>query len=117
MQRVRGLVAATMVGVPVTLFLLATLHATREFGIFIGCVVGLGIFMVVSTGTDAHDGRADAAWREAAGDLPPASDRVLLEQTQAHMPGPEKPRRRSGPQRNGHLVAPSGAPVQGAETK
>jgi hypothetical protein len=33
------------------------------------------------------------------------------------MPGPEKPRRRSGPQRNGHLVAPSGAPVQGAETK
>ena len=117
MQRVRGLASAAMIGVPLTLYLLLLLHATREFRILIGCVVGLAIFLVVATGTDAHDAAADAAWREAASDLPPFSDRVLLEQSQTRMPGPEKPRRGSGRSRNDHDAAPSGAAGQEAETK
>ena len=97
MQKIRGLIAAIVVGVPLMIFLGFWLHATREFAIFIGCCVGLAIFAVVSTRSDAHDDAADAAWREAAGDLPPASDRAILERTQAAMPGPEKQRQGGAP--------------------
>lgn len=90
MQRVRALVAATIVGGALALFFMLWLHATREFGVIIACTVGLAIFVVVATGTDAHDGAADLAWREASLDLPPVSDRVILERMQARMPGPEK---------------------------
>jgi len=117
LQRVRGLVAAVLVSVPLALFLLVWLHATREFAVLIGCGLGLAIFIVVATGTDAHDQAADAAWREAALDLPPVSDRVILERDQARMPGPEKPRRAGIRPRDGH-DDPASVPVsQGAETK
>ena len=88
LQRVRGLVAAAVIGIPLGAFLFVSLHATREIAVLVGSGVGLAIFAVVATGTDARDAAADAAWREAAADLPPASDRVLLQTNQATMPGP-----------------------------
>lgn len=95
MQRIRGLFAAAIIGVPLGAFLFVSLHATREIAALVGSGVGLAIFAVVATGTDAHDAEADAAWREAAGDLPPSSDRIAMERSQATMPGPEKGRRTS----------------------
>ncbi len=55
------------------------------------------MFAVVATKSDASDEAADAAWRAASLDLPPVSDRTLLERAQASMPGPDhkkKPQRK-----------------------
>ena len=93
MQKLRGLIAAAIVGVPLGAFLFYSLHATVEIAAIVASGVGLAIFAVVATGADAHGAAADEAWRKAAPDLPPASDRVALERTQAAMPGPEKARR------------------------
>jgi hypothetical protein len=94
LQRVRGLIAAAIVGLPLWCLLFFSLHATRELATIGAACVGLAIFAVVATGTDARDAEADTAWREAAPDLPPASDRVTLDRSQATMPGPD--RRRTG---------------------
>lgn len=93
MQRLRGLIAAAAIGVPLGLYIGLWLHGPREVAALVGFGVGLAIFAVVATGTGARDEAADAAWREAAPDLPPASDRVVLERAQASMPGPRKRRR------------------------
>jgi hypothetical protein len=110
--RVRGLLAGALVGIPVILFLLLWMHATREFGIVIGCGIGLAIFMVVVTGTDAHDAAADAAWQVAAPDLPPVMDRAAMERDQASMPGPVKPKRGGALPREGRDQTPP-APIAG----
>ena len=111
MQRVRGLVAAAVIGVPLGALLFFSLHASREIAALVGSGVGLAIFAVVATGTDARDAAADAAWRQAAPDLPPASDRVALERDQATMPGPEKGRRTSPRLRDD---GPGATPTHGA---
>jgi hypothetical protein len=72
---------------------MVTLHAANEVAGVLGSVVGLAVFAVVATGADAHDLAADAAWREAALDLPPVSDRIILERSQVSMPGPGKQHR------------------------
>lgn len=116
MQRVRGVFAAVLVGVPLGIFLAFWLHATREVALLVGFVVGLSIFAVVATRSDAHDEEADAAWREAAPDLPPASDRINLERLQATMPGPQKQRRTNARPKEGFAGAqPSDPASQGAE--
>jgi hypothetical protein len=120
LQRVRGLIAGILVGIPLWVFLVLSpaLHAQAEVAIAICVLVGVAVFAVVGTRSDAHDEAADAAWREAALDLPPASDRVILERMQASMPGPGKPRKSgpmSGEQKGG--AQPSGAAVKGAEPK
>jgi hypothetical protein len=93
LQKVRGLIAAAVVGMPLWCLLFFSLHATREIAAIAAAGVGLAIFAVVATGTDARDARADAAWREAAPDLPPSSDRIALDRSQATMPGPDRGRR------------------------
>jgi hypothetical protein len=93
LQRIKGLVAAVLVATPLAVFMAFWLHATREFAAVIGLVIGLAIFVVVATRSDSHDEAADAAWRAAALDLPPASDRVILERLQASMPGPDRKRK------------------------
>lgn len=110
MLRARGLLAGALVGIPVILFLLLWMHATREFGIVVGCGIGFAIFMVVATGTDAHDAAADAAWQVAAPDLPPVMDRAAMERDQASMPGPVKPKRGGALPRDGRELL-STAPV------
>ena len=118
LQRIRGLIAGSLVGFPLGVFLLFTLHATREAGALIGVAVGLAIFVVVATGTDARDQIAEAAWREAAPDLPPVSDRIALEQSQATMPGPQKQRRTSGRSHDDRQRAqPSDPATQGVEPR
>ena len=92
MQKVRALIAAAVVGMPLWCLLFFSLHATREIAAIAAAGVGLAIFAVVATATNPRDQVADAAWREAAPDLPPTSDRVALERTQATMPGPTKHR-------------------------
>jgi hypothetical protein len=118
LQRIRGLIAGSLVGVPLGIFLLFTLHATREAGALVGFAVGLAVFVVVATGTDARDQIAEAAWREAAPDLPPVSDRVALEQSQRTMPGPHKQRRTASRAHDDrHRVQPSDQAIQGAEPR
>jgi hypothetical protein len=90
LQRLLGLIAATLVGVPLAFFLWFWLHAMLWFVGIIAGGVAAAIFAVVATRSDAADEAADAAWREAAPDLPPVSDRAALERDQASMPGPEK---------------------------
>lgn len=117
MRRVRGLMAGTLMAIPVMLFLLLWMHATREFGIAIGLGIGLAVFAVVATGTDAHDAVADAAWEAAAPDLPPVSDRAALARDQASMPVPPKPKRAGGPARNGREQAPDASYGSRMESK
>ena len=118
MQRIKGLVAAAVIGMPLGAFLFVSLHASREIAVLVGSVVGLAIFAVVATGTDARDAAADAAWRQAAPDLPPASDRITLERNQAAMPGPEKGRRTSPrPRDDIQGVAPTNAATPGVQPR
>ena len=117
MQRVRGLIAGALVGVPLGIFILFTLHATREAAALVGFAVGLAVFVVVATGTDARDQIAEAAWREAAPDLPPFSDRTALEQSQVTMPGPQKHRRTGGRSHDSQHAQPSDPVTQGAEPR
>jgi hypothetical protein len=77
-----------MVGVALGLLVTVTLHATPVAALALALVVGLSVFAVVATRTGPEDQAADAAWRAAAMDLPPVSDRVILERLQANMPGP-----------------------------
>ena len=93
MQRIKGVVAGILVGVPFGLYLNLWLHATREFSIVAPAGIGVAIFAIVATRSDSNDEAADAAWRAAALDLPPTSDRVILERLQASMPGPDRKRR------------------------
>ncbi|HEX7490869.1 MAG TPA: hypothetical protein VF337_04095 [Candidatus Limnocylindrales bacterium] len=92
LQRLRGIIAAAAVGVPLIVFLHLWLHAPIEFAVIIAVVLGTAIFAIVATRSDSHDEAADIAWREVAPDLPPVSDRIALERDQASMPGPGKPR-------------------------
>lgn len=118
MQRIKGLVAAAVIGVPLGAFLFFSLHASREIAALVGSGVGLAIFAVVATGTDARDAAADEAWRQAAPDLPPASDRITLERNQAAMPGPEKGRRtRPRPGEDSQGVTPTNAVAPGARLR
>jgi hypothetical protein len=94
LQRVQGLIAAILVGVPLALYLWFWLHAALWFVGVIAGGVGAAIFGTVATRSDAHDEAAEAAWRKAAPDLPPVSDRAALERDQASMPGPERQRKR-----------------------
>jgi hypothetical protein len=116
LQRVRGLISAIVVGIPLGIFLVLWLHAVPPFAVAMGCLVGLAIFAVVATRSDAHDDAADLAWRAAAPDLPPLSDRVILEQSQADMPGPGSRRRAvARSHSDGSDARPSDDPSQGAE--
>jgi hypothetical protein len=118
LQQIRGLIAGVLVGGPLGIFVTVSLHATREVAVLIGLSVGLAIFVVVATGANPRDEVADAAWREAAADLPPASDRIALERSQATMQGPVKQRRTSSRARvDLEGVRPSNAAGQDAESK
>jgi hypothetical protein len=100
------------------LLLFVSLHATREIAALVGSGIGLAIFAVVATGTDAHDTAADAAWRLASPDLPPASDRFVIERDQAVMPGPEKVRRVSRrPRDDSNGVSTVNATTPGAQPR
>ena len=118
LQRVRGIISAALVGLPLCAYLVFLLHAPLEVAAFISLVLGVAIFAIVATRSDSHDEAADRAWRAASPDLPPVSDRVALERDQISMPGPEKPTRSAGRSRNGQPSAePVGAASQGAEAK
>ena len=95
MQRLRGLVAACAVGTPLAVFLWFWLHAPVQFAALAGSLVGLAVFLVVATRSDARDAAADVAWLELAPDLPPASERAALEKLQVDMPGPDRQRKAS----------------------
>jgi hypothetical protein len=116
LQRVRGLIAGTVVGVPLGVFMMLALHALVWAAALGGGLVGLAIFAVVATRSDAHETAADAAWRAAAPDLPPVSDRVTLERLQARLPAPAERRNESpgsgGDSRGGE---PSGAAGKGSD--
>jgi hypothetical protein len=94
------------------------LHAVVEAAAVGGGVVGLAIFAVVATRGDAREAAADAAWREAAPDLPPVSDRVTMERQQARLPGPPKRRSASSrPAADGRDGDPIAVSTHGMESK
>jgi hypothetical protein len=96
-QRVEGLVVGSVVGASLGFWMFLTLHAILLAAVLAGGIVGLAIFAVVATKRDPADEAADAAWRAAAPDLPPASDRIALERAQEHIDSPDA--RRRGPRR------------------
>ena len=110
MQRVRGIIAATLVGLPLSAFLWFWLHAPIEVAVAISLALGIAIFAIVATRSDAHDEAADVAWRQVAPDLPPASDRVVMERDQISMLGPEE-------LRGGRRAQSNEAAGQGANPK
>jgi hypothetical protein len=93
MQRIRGVGAGAAIGVPLAAYVHLQLHGILAVAILVGVCVGLPIALVVGTRSDPRDAAADAAWREAAPDLPPVSDRTALERLQATLPGPGPNRR------------------------
>jgi hypothetical protein len=106
LQRLRGVLAGLVVGIPLGVFMVMFLHAGRELAGLLAAVVGGAIFLVVATRSDEHDIAADVAWREAAPDLPPASERRAMEQAQANLPVPAKSRK---PLATGGRPAPKNA--------
>jgi hypothetical protein len=123
-QRIRGLIVGTLVGVALMAFVTVSLHATQLVGLLGGLFVGLSIFAVVATKEDPSDSAADAAWRKAAPDLPPVSDRAAIERRQSSMPGPQSDRRPAparvaapagAGQSNGPKVEPAAASSPGSE--
>jgi len=92
LQRLRGVMAGTLVGAGLAVYVAFWLHGVREVAILVGAGIGLAIGLVVGTRTDAHDAAGDEAWRGAAPDLPPIRDRMALERSQATMPGPDQDR-------------------------
>jgi hypothetical protein len=93
LQRFRGILAGLIVALPLSMFMVLWLHAGRELALILAGVVGIAIFLVVATRSDEHDLAADVAWREAAPDLPPASERAAMELAQANLPAPTRPRK------------------------
>lgn len=93
MQRLRGLFAALVVSVPLAAFMAFWLQAGLQLGAALAGIVGVAIFAVVATRSDEGDLAADAAWREAAPDLPPTSERAAMELAQISIPAPGKTRR------------------------
>jgi hypothetical protein len=101
MRVLRALRPAVLVGGVFAVFLVNGLGAGWFFAITSGAAIGVGILAVVASRPTVRDRLADQAWQSAAPDLPPESDRRLLQETQATMPGPEKkrPTARSLPRR------------------
>jgi len=87
-QVLKGVGAAVVVGVPLGLYFHFWLRGTLPFTALLVGVMSLGIIIVVGTRSDEADAAADLAWRAAAPDLPPVSDRRSMEAAQRHMPGP-----------------------------
>ena len=117
MQRVRGVIAGFVVGAPFATFLWYWLHAEWEWAALVGFVVGLAIFAVVATRSDARDEAADLAWRETSPDLPPYSERAALEKIQADMPGPDRKPNESGAHDGSVTARRRAAPRQRSESK
>lgn len=102
MRALQGLGSAIVVSSVFCLFLVGLLGATLPFAIGSGVVLGLGIVAVVATKSTAKDAAADVAWRKAAPDLPPASDRRATDAARGAMPGPQ-------PRQTGQRTARAGA--------
>lgn len=117
MQRIRGLIAGSLVGIPLGGFMMLWLHAVVWAAALGGGLVGLGIFAVVATRSDAHEEAADAAWREAAADLPPVSDRISLDRLQAGASVPQSRRKASPKSENLSGAGPIGVATKGSESK
>jgi hypothetical protein len=109
MRALQSLGSAIVVGSVFSFFLVGLLGATWPFAIFSSVVLGLGIIAVVATRSSEKEEAADAAWLEAAPDLPPGSDRRAMEIAQASIPGPEKSRRGDD-----QTAGPGGAAKQGS---
>jgi hypothetical protein len=114
LQRLRGVLAGTLVGVGLAVYVALWLHGVREVAILVGAGIGLAIGVVVGTRTDAHDAAGDEAWRGAAPDLPPIRDRMALERLQATTPGPDQDLRPGSVSAERDDGAPSGSLSSGA---
>ena len=96
MQLLRGLIIGAIIGGLLYGFLIIWLHAIEWLAAPACLGLGLAILAVVGTRRDDKGAALDAAWRAAAPDLPPVSDRVALEQAQTHIPGPSRSRKHIG---------------------
>jgi len=97
-QRLESLLIGLGVGIGLGGWGFISLHAVPLVAAATGGIVGLVVFLIVASKPNPADASADAAWREAAKDLPPTSDRLALEAAQEHIarPGEGRGRRRDG---------------------
>jgi hypothetical protein len=109
LQRLRGVITGFLVGLGLAAYVGFWLHGVREVAILVGAGIGLAIGLVVGTRSDSRDAAADEAWREVAPDLPPFSDRAVLEASQAKMPGPDEDRPAGPASVDGSTGAPPAA--------
>jgi hypothetical protein len=93
-QRLEGLLIGAGVGIGLGGWVFISLHAVPLVALAVGAIVGLPVFAIVASRPNPVDAAADAAWRAAARDLPPASDRLTLEAAQEHIDAPVARRRR-----------------------
>jgi hypothetical protein len=96
-QVLKGLGSAVVVCVPLGLYFHFWMRGTVLFTAFIVGVLGTGILIVVGTRSDEADAAADLAWRAAAPDLPPVSDRRSMEAAQFRRAGPSTAGAKSAP--------------------
>jgi len=90
MRTLKALGPALVVSIAFSWWLVNMLGAGWVFAIGSSSLIGLSIFAVIRSRPTQGDWLADEAWRAAAPDLPPVSDRRSLEQAQEAIPGPEK---------------------------
>ena len=90
MQLLRGLVISAIVGGLLYGFLTIWMHGAEWFAALASMALGLAILAVVGTRGDDNGAAIDAAWRAAAPDLPPVSNRLNLEQAPVRVPGSAK---------------------------
>jgi len=96
MQLLRGLVTSAIVAGLLYGFLTIWMHGVEWFAALASLTLGLAILAVVGTRSDDNGAAIDAAWRAAAPDLPPVSDRLNLEQAPIRIPVRPNPRKSAG---------------------
>ncbi len=73
MERLRAVVVATVTAVAALAFLTFWMHAPDFVAAAASAALFVGVLAAAGDRGDARTNAADAAWREAAPDLPPAS--------------------------------------------
>jgi len=75
----RGVVVGAIIGGLLYGFLIVWLHAVEWLAAPAALTLGFAILAMVGTRRNDRGAAQDAAWRAAAPDLPPVSDRAILD--------------------------------------
>ncbi len=87
----RMVVVAVAIGLAMFAFLTYWMRGSEIFTLPASIFIGAGVLAVMGTQNDDAAGAADRAWREAAPDLPPVSDRSKTASLEATITAPRRP--------------------------